>query len=212
VAKANFCDNSKFGDQVFSTNPTEDIDWDESGQPWLSASGSLRFLIIINRHQADLNGLAGGSAVAIVGGISALLVGTVFLSPLVYIGGSASDVRSRWLSGANPPVSISVSPSQPWLSLRCPERDLRSTARNQFLHSCDMTNVVRFKLAKKATPFTGLLTTAYFGKDFPTRGPRSRQSRPPPPLALPARFICSGTNAGRRWTCYNERYNRRPIR
>ena len=39
----------------------------------------LGILIMANRYQADLNGLAGGSAVAIVGGISALLVGTVFL-------------------------------------------------------------------------------------------------------------------------------------
>src|SRR6516165_348740 len=36
-------------------------------------------LIIINRHQADLNGLSGGSSVAMVGGIGAFLVGTVFL-------------------------------------------------------------------------------------------------------------------------------------
>jgi hypothetical protein len=33
----------------------------------------------INRHQAELNGLSGGSAVAIIGGLSALLVGTHFL-------------------------------------------------------------------------------------------------------------------------------------
>ena len=37
-------------------------------------------LIIINRHQADLNGLATGSGVAIIGGLSALLVSTVFLA------------------------------------------------------------------------------------------------------------------------------------
>jgi len=36
-------------------------------------------LIIINRHQAELNGLSGGSSVAIVGGIGAFLVGMVFL-------------------------------------------------------------------------------------------------------------------------------------
>src|SRR6516164_4825605 len=36
-------------------------------------------LIIINRHQAELNGLSGGSSFAIVGGIGAFLVGTVFL-------------------------------------------------------------------------------------------------------------------------------------
>jgi len=39
----------------------------------------LGILITMNRHQADLNGLAGGSAVAMIGGISAILVGTVFL-------------------------------------------------------------------------------------------------------------------------------------
>jgi uncharacterized integral membrane protein len=39
----------------------------------------LGILIIVNRHQADLNGLSGGSSVAIVGCISAVLVGTVFL-------------------------------------------------------------------------------------------------------------------------------------
>ena len=33
----------------------------------------------MNRHQAELNGLAGGGAVAMIGGISAVLVGTVFL-------------------------------------------------------------------------------------------------------------------------------------
>jgi len=33
----------------------------------------------VNRHQADLNGLAGGSSVAMIGGISAVLVAPVFL-------------------------------------------------------------------------------------------------------------------------------------
>jgi len=36
-------------------------------------------LIIINRHQAELNGLSGGSSFAMVGGIGAFLVGTVLL-------------------------------------------------------------------------------------------------------------------------------------
>jgi hypothetical protein len=36
-------------------------------------------LIFINRHQAELNGLSGGSFVAMVGGIRVSLVGTVFL-------------------------------------------------------------------------------------------------------------------------------------
>jgi hypothetical protein len=39
----------------------------------------LGILIIVNRSQADLSGLAGGSSVAIVGGISAVFVAMVFL-------------------------------------------------------------------------------------------------------------------------------------
>jgi len=39
----------------------------------------LGILILMNRHQAELNGLPGGSAFAMVGGIGAFLVGTVFL-------------------------------------------------------------------------------------------------------------------------------------
>jgi hypothetical protein len=39
----------------------------------------LGILILMNRHQAELNGLSGGSAVAMVGGVAAFLVGTVFL-------------------------------------------------------------------------------------------------------------------------------------
>jgi|SRR6516164_5104234 hypothetical protein len=39
----------------------------------------LGILIILNRHQADLNGFSGGSSLALAGGISAVLVGTVFL-------------------------------------------------------------------------------------------------------------------------------------
>jgi hypothetical protein len=35
--------------------------------------------IIMNRHQADLNGFSGGSSFATIGGISALLAGTIFL-------------------------------------------------------------------------------------------------------------------------------------
>src|SRR5260221_14633124 len=36
-------------------------------------------LIIMNRHQSDLNGLSGGSSVAMAGGVGAFLVGAVFL-------------------------------------------------------------------------------------------------------------------------------------
>jgi hypothetical protein len=36
-------------------------------------------LIIMNRNQADVNGLTGGNPVALAGGISAMLIGTAFL-------------------------------------------------------------------------------------------------------------------------------------
>jgi hypothetical protein len=39
----------------------------------------LGILIIANPHQADLNSLSGGSSIAMIGGISAILVGSVFL-------------------------------------------------------------------------------------------------------------------------------------
>ena len=39
----------------------------------------LGILILVNRHQAELNGLAGGSSFAMVGAVGAFLVGTVFL-------------------------------------------------------------------------------------------------------------------------------------
>ena len=39
----------------------------------------IGILIIVNRYQADLNGFSGGSPLAMVGGICALLVGTIFL-------------------------------------------------------------------------------------------------------------------------------------
>jgi len=39
----------------------------------------------VNRHQAELNGLSGGSSFAMVGGITATLTDTVSLSPLLSI-------------------------------------------------------------------------------------------------------------------------------
>ena len=36
-------------------------------------------IIIVDRPQADLNGFPGGSTLAVIGGISALLVGALFL-------------------------------------------------------------------------------------------------------------------------------------
>jgi hypothetical protein len=41
-------------------------------------------LIILNRHQSDLNGFSGGSSVAMAGGIGAILVSTVFLVAACY--------------------------------------------------------------------------------------------------------------------------------
>ena len=40
----------------------------------------LGTLTIVNRNQADLSGISGGNLIAILGGISAILVGTVFLA------------------------------------------------------------------------------------------------------------------------------------
>ena len=40
---------------------------------------AVGMLIIMNRHQSDLNGPSDGSSVAVAGGISAILVGAVFL-------------------------------------------------------------------------------------------------------------------------------------
>ena len=39
----------------------------------------IGIMIIVDRPQADLNGFPGGSALAVIGGISALLVGALFL-------------------------------------------------------------------------------------------------------------------------------------
>ena len=39
----------------------------------------IGILILMNRHQAELSGLSGGSSFAIVGGVGAFLVDTVFL-------------------------------------------------------------------------------------------------------------------------------------
>ena len=58
----------------------------------------LGILIILNRHQADLNGFSGGSSFAIIGGISALLVGTIFLVA----------VCVHWSFCAKHPVALSL--------------------------------------------------------------------------------------------------------
>jgi hypothetical protein len=55
-------------------------------------------LIIVNRHQADPNGLSGDSFVATAGGIG-YFSGRLSLSPLVSVGGSAPDVLLRRRTG-----------------------------------------------------------------------------------------------------------------
>ena len=47
-------------------------------------------------------------------------------------GGAVPDVLSRWPSGANPPFSISLDPSQPRLSLRRPKRTCGAEQETSF--------------------------------------------------------------------------------
>ncbi len=61
-------------------------------------------LIIVNRHQADLDGLCGGSSVAMVGGIGAILVGTAFLVAACLHWRFCADVLLRCRSGASLPA------------------------------------------------------------------------------------------------------------
>jgi len=81
----------------------------EESSPRLKASS--------NAARLRPHGLSGGSSVAMVGGIGAFLVGTVFLSPLVSIGDSAPDLRSRCQSGISRSVSRSLDPGQSQQSL-----------------------------------------------------------------------------------------------
>jgi hypothetical protein len=61
-------------------------------------------LIIVKRHQADLDGLCGGSSVATVGGIGAILVGTAFLVAACLHWRFCADVLLRCRSGASLPT------------------------------------------------------------------------------------------------------------
>jgi hypothetical protein len=85
-------------------------------------------MIIINRPQAELNCLSGGSSVAMVGGIGAILVSTVFLCQLICIGDSAPDILLWCRSGANPPVSLWLGPA----SLGVRRAVLRGATRASF--------------------------------------------------------------------------------
>jgi hypothetical protein len=69
-------------------------------------------LIIINRHQAELNGVSGGSFVVMVGGIGAFLVGTVFLVVACLHWRFAPDIQPRSRSGVSRSVSLSLNPAQ----------------------------------------------------------------------------------------------------
>ena len=61
-------------------------------------------LIIVNRHQADLDGLCGGSSVATVGGIGAILVGTALLVATCLHWRFCANVLLRCRSGASLPA------------------------------------------------------------------------------------------------------------
>jgi len=72
VAKADFCENSKFGGQLFSTNPTEDLDRIEPNRP----GSRLLGLWDADFHQpasSRAERLSGGSSFAMIGGIGAFL-------------------------------------------------------------------------------------------------------------------------------------------
>jgi len=58
----------------------------------------LGILTLMNRHQADLNGLSSGSSVAMVGIISALLAAAIFLVPAC----------AYWRFCARLPVTLAV--------------------------------------------------------------------------------------------------------
>jgi hypothetical protein len=59
----------------------------------------LGMLIIVNSHRADLNDLPGGKFIAVLGGIGAILVGTVFLVAACL----------HWRFCAKPSAALSVS-------------------------------------------------------------------------------------------------------
>ena len=63
------------------TQPASASEGRDSNEPGQRSYGPLGLwdTDIVNRHQGDLNGLAGGSSVAMIGGISAVLVASVFL-------------------------------------------------------------------------------------------------------------------------------------
>jgi hypothetical protein len=84
----------------------------------------LGMLIMLNRNRADLNGLGNGSSVAMIRGISAILVATVFLVATCL----------HWRFCVRHPVALPVAsvvsfafagPSQSWRSLRCRTENYR---------------------------------------------------------------------------------------
>jgi hypothetical protein len=76
---------------------------------------AVGMLMIVNRHQSDLDGLSGGSSVAMAGGIGAILVGTVFLLAACFycrfcVRSSAAFSPSRQTC---PATSLSVQSNNP---------------------------------------------------------------------------------------------------
>ena len=59
---------------------------------------AVGILILMNRHQVDLNGLSSGGSFAMVGGVGAFLVGTVFLGAACF----------HWRFSASHPATLPV--------------------------------------------------------------------------------------------------------
>ena len=74
--------------------------------------GVFAILILINWHQAELNGLSGGRSFAVVGGIIAILVGVVFFVAACLHCMFCADIRPRRRSGVSRPVSLSLDSTQ----------------------------------------------------------------------------------------------------
>jgi len=97
VAKADFAKNQR----LLAKSSRQTLQRISTGTSLVSlALGFWGFvmLIITNRRQAELNGVSGGSSFAMVGGIGAFLVGTLFL-------GAASF---HWRFCASHPAALPV--------------------------------------------------------------------------------------------------------
>jgi len=109
----------------------------------------LGILITMNRHQADLNGLAGGSAVAMIGGISAILVGTVFLVA-TYLHWRFCARHSAELLVTLQSARFTSGRCNKYLQL-CYTHELHNETRKSISNWCDRSETVRLLLARKFT-------------------------------------------------------------